>query len=113
MGKLNPAIMDKNKWVEKTVGAIRTDMERREGILVGYGLCFFDPFERSDKQWSFTIRLAHSKEHMDDEQRERLEATMEYIMAGVQKIMDIDVEELRKWESEESINDYAVKAKLQ
>ena len=115
MSRLNPAMMNKEKWKEKTVGAIRTDIDRRDGLIVGYGITFFDPFASPDEQFSFTIRLAHSKEYMDEETKTRLEKSIEYIMMGVQKIMNVDKEEIQKWvsgEDEDDLSNYIKTAKL-
>ena len=116
MGKLNPEIMNKAKWAEKTIGAVRTDIERRDGLIVGYAIAFFDPFAEDPEQtFSFTIRLAHSKEYMDEDQKNRLEKSIEYIMMGVQKIMEVDVETLKEWtsgEGEDDLSHYTKQSKF-
>lgn len=114
MGTFNPAIMDKVKWREKTVSAMREDIDRKEGIIVGYAICYFDPFaEDTDKQWAYTIRLAHSQEYLDEEQKMRLEKTLHYIMCGVQKIIDVDKEELEKMASgEDELSQYCKQVKF-
>lgn len=117
MGKLNPAIMNKAKWKEKTTGAFRTDIDRNEGLIIGYAIAFFDPFNPDPElQFSFTTRLAHSPKYMNADQRERLETSLRYIMAGVEKIMNVDREEIERWASgkdEDDLNNYIKRAKLQ
>lgn len=116
MTKATPSIASKSKWVEKTVGAIRIDIDRHEGMPVGYAMAFFDPFTTNpDKMWSFAIRLGHSKEYLDEDQKERLEVALRYIMMGVQKIMNVDKEQVDRWmqEYEDDFDNYIAKGKLQ
>jgi hypothetical protein len=110
MGKFSPAMANKSKWILKTSKAVEEDCNRHEGIPVGYAVAFFNPFEKDpDKVWTFAIRLGHSREHMDEGQRERLEASLRYIMLGVQKIFNVDAEELKQTLEEECVRDYEVR----
>ena len=89
----------KGKWIEKTVGAMREDCNRHEGVCVGYGACFYDHFtEDEDMKWSFAIRLGHDREYMDEDQKKRLEKAFEYIMAGVQKIFNMSIQDLEDYQ---------------
>jgi hypothetical protein len=109
MGKATPGIADKGKWDAKTASAVGQDCARHKGIPVGYAIAFFNPFEPdSEKQWSFAIRLGHSQDYMDDEQRKRLEVSLEYIMAGVQKIFSIGEKKVEEWlqEDKDNLADY-------
>ncbi len=97
MGKFSPVMADKGKWTQKVGEAVKEDCKRHKGIAVGYSVVFFDPFAKDpDKVWSFAVRLGHSREYMDQEQKERLDAALEYVAAGIQKIFNVDLEELRK-----------------
>ena len=110
MGKFSPAMADKGKWNLKVSEAVKEDCRRHEGISVGYAVAFFDPFAKDpDKSWTFAVRLGHSREYMDEEQKERLEAALQYIMAGVQKIFNVDAEELKKMLEEECVKDFEVR----
>lgn len=113
MGKFSPAMADKGKWNLKVSEAVKEDCYRHEGISVGYGVAFFDPFAKDpDKRWSFAIRLGHSSEYMDEDQKQRLEAAMQYIMAGVQKIFNVDEEELKQMLEEECVRDFEARGKF-
>jgi hypothetical protein len=108
--KFNPAIADKSKWDDKTERAIKEDLKRNNGICLGYALCFFDPFAKSeDEVWSYSLRTAHDRSELDAEMVERLEASLQYIMAGVQKIFNVDIEELRSMFQDD---EYTVRGRL-
>jgi hypothetical protein len=96
--KFNPAIADKGKWDLKTEKAVGEDCKRQIGkIAVGYAIAFFDPTATDpEKIWSYSLRTAHSRTHMDVEQAERLKASLQYIVKGIEKIFNVDIEELRK-----------------
>jgi hypothetical protein len=86
-----------------------------EGVPVGYGICFFDPFaEDPDETWRFTIRLGHSREYMDEDQKERLEAAIRYLMLGVQKIFNVDKDKLKEWleEDKDDIRNFMAEGKF-
>jgi len=110
MGKFSPDIADKGLWSKKISEAVEEDCKRHEGIAVGFAIPFFNPSTKDpDKMWSFAIRTGHSAEYMNEDQKTRLEASLRYIMAGVQKIFNIDLEELKQMLEEECIKDYEVK----
>ena len=110
MGKFSPEMANKSKWDLKVGEAVKEDCIRHKGIAVGYGVAFLDPFAKDpDKMWSYAIRLGHSREYMDEDQKERLDASLEYIMAGVQKIFNLDLEELRRMLEEECPRDFEVR----
>lgn len=115
MAKVTPSIANKSKWSAKTKEAVGIDCDRKEGIPVGYAIAFFDPFEKDeDKIWSFIIRLGHSQEEFDKEQKERLEVALRYIMLGVQKIFNADKEQIDKWfeEDKDDISNFMAKGKF-
>jgi len=86
----NPmATASESKMIEKTIGAIREDMYKREGIPIGYAVIFYDPFNPDvDKQYSYCMRVAMLGKEFDEEQGKILEQAMLYISAGVQKIFN-------------------------
>lgn len=110
MGKFSPVMADKGKWTLKVGEAVKEDCNRHEGIAVGYSVVYFDPFTKDpDKMWSFAIRLGHSREYMDKDQKMRLDAALKYVAAGIQKIFNVDAEELRKMMEEECVKDFEVR----
>ena len=85
---MKPGIMDLNKWVEKTAGAVRYRCQQKQAPCVGFSLAFFDPMAEKEEQWNFTIDLAfdpHSEPNEDE--RAQLEKSFEFIMEGVRRIM--------------------------
>ncbi len=46
---------------------------------------------------------------MDEDQKKRLDAALEYVAGGIQKIFNIDAEELRKMMEEECVRDLEVR----
>jgi hypothetical protein len=110
--KFNPIITDKETWDGKTERSVGEDCKRQVGkICVGYGLAFFDPMETDpDKIWSYSLRTAHSREYMDEEQHERLQTSLKYIVKGIEKIFNVDIEELRAMFTE--IEDYIIRGRL-
>lgn len=110
MGKFSPAMADRSTWRKKISKAVEEDCRRHDGIAVGYAIPFFNPSEKDpDKMWSFAIRTSHSAEYMDEDQKMRLEASLQYIMAGVQRIFNVDEEELRQMLEEECVRDFEVR----
>ena len=86
---MKPAIMDLGKWAEKTAQAVRRICSKKEAPCVGFGLVFFDPMASDDKRWNFTIELAFDPQNPPkEEERKNLEMSLEYISAGIQKIMN-------------------------
>jgi hypothetical protein len=116
--KYNPAIADAKKWKGKTLRAMEEDIDRNagKGFIAGFAIAYFDPMNKDpDRQFSFSFRTAHSKEFMDRDARDRLEASFEYLMRGVQKIFEVDAKELEKWRKGEDKDDlchYIKKARL-
>jgi hypothetical protein len=112
--KAGPGIASKSKWQAKTTICLQEDLSKGKGIPIGYAIVFFDAFEQDpDKIFNFRIRLAHSPEYMDEDRKGRLEVALRYIMLGVQKIFNVDKEELEKMvNEEEGIERYAAIGKL-
>ena len=116
--KYNPAIADAKKWKEKTLRAMEEDIDRNaeKGFIAGYAIAYFDPMnEDPEAQFSYSLRTAHSKEYMDREAMDRLEASFEWIMMGVQKIFEVDEADLKRWrsgEDEDDLSNYIKRAKL-
>jgi len=89
MGKNPMALANKTKMIEKTIGAMREDMHRRDGLPIGYAVVFFDPLNPDvNKEYSYCMRTALLGEEFDEEQNKLLEEMMLYICAGIQKIFD-------------------------
>jgi hypothetical protein len=110
MGKFSPDMADNAVWSKKVSEAVEEDCKRNKGIAIGYGVAYFDPSTKDpDKMWTFSIRTGHSAEYMDEEQKNQLEASLHYIMAGVQKIFNMDKEELKKILEEECVRDFEVR----
>lgn len=116
--KYNPAIADPRSWKKKTLKAMEEDIDRNieKGFIAGYAIAFYDPMsEDPEAQFSYSFRTAHSKEFMDKDSMDRLEASFEWIMRGVQKIFEVDEADLKKWrsgEDEDDIENYIRRAKL-
>ncbi len=116
--KYNPAIADAKKWKEKTLRAMEEDIDRNagKGFIAGFAIAYFDPMnEDPDRQFSFSFRTAHSKEFMDRDAMDRLEASFEYIMKGVGQIFKVDEAELKRWREggdKDDLSHYIKKAKL-
>lgn len=105
---MKPTIANLNKWIEKTVGAIRmicTKKAQEGKPCVGFSLLFLDATGK-EMHWNYTIELAFDPEFPPDEETQRrLRGGFEHIMEGVAQILDPGV-------PFEDPDDYSAKASL-
>jgi hypothetical protein len=103
------AMANKAKWIEKTVNAIREDCNRKEGMVVGYSLCFFDPMQPANEgEYQWVIRLGFDpRSPLPQEQKDRLEKALDLVMRSVAQIFQVE-----SHDEEEALADYMKKAKF-
>ena len=76
-------------WTEKTVGCVRSACAKRESPCVAMCLVFYDPFAKEDERWEFSINLAMDPHSiLEKKDRECLVTALEYVAAGIKKIME-------------------------
>ena len=85
---MKPGIIYVKKWTEKTIGAVRYELEKKNRPCVAFCLLFveedgtltfrpniaFDPHEDHPLTWS-------------EEEKQRIQDSLDFIMIGVGKIM--------------------------
>jgi hypothetical protein len=96
--KMENPIVNLKKWAAKTASLVERICLRKaqEGAYVplGIALLFLNPNADPNERWNFVIELASDpNEPTDPEERKRLIACFEYIMAGVRKIYEDGVPE--------------------
>jgi len=102
-----PGVIDLNKWTEKTAQMVRETCSRKQAPCIAVALLFYNPMVPEEKRWNFTIQLAMDPHApLTEADRQAIEQAMEFIMAGVQKIMSGELEE------GENIADYMVIGKV-
>ena len=85
---MKPAVMNLNKWTEKTAGAVRRICQQKQAPCVGFSLLFFDPTAVAEQQWNFVIELAYDPLNPPcDEERKHVQQAFEFITEGIKRIM--------------------------